>query len=312
MTMPDTDPMVSVIIPTYYRNNLLLQAINSVYNQSYRPIEVIVVDDSGEEHARPIVESCEYHPLRYVPLRKNRGQNSALNRGLDAASGDYIQFLDDDDEIIGEKFLKQVSLLEDQDEVGVVYCGLRNDNGTIQLPREGGRGDVLEQVLQFNLFSCVTSTMLIDKNVLSTIAPLPTPPGSTDIYMKIEFAQVTNFDFVPELGILKRDVPGSVSSSWDAIIGHRQIFNQYQQIYDQFPEEVQRTALARFYNRKGTYFVGTSLWSPTASYAYAKAVYYHPQMSLPYIGRLLGSIFGQPGVTIAEKLMAKVGSIRSS
>ncbi|WP_079980801.1 MULTISPECIES: glycosyltransferase family 2 protein [unclassified Haloarcula] len=310
--MPDSDPMVSVIIPTYHRNDLLLQAIKSVYNQSYRPIEVIVVDDSGEEHARPTVESCEYHGLRYVPLEKNRGQNAALNRGLDEVSGRYVQFLDDDDEIIGEKFSKQVFLLESQDEVGVVYCGLRNDNGTIHLPREAGRGDVLEQALQFNLFSCVTSTMLIDIDVLSSTAPLPTPPGSTDIYMKIEFAQSTNFDFVPEPGILKRDVSGSVSSSWGAIVGHKRIFKKYRCLYNQFPEEVQRTALARFYNRKGSYLVGTHSWSPKASYAFAKAVYYHPQISLPYLGRLFGSIFGRPGVTVVEQLMAKIGCIRCS
>ena len=310
--MPDPNPIVSVIIPTYHRNDLLLQAIKSVYNQSYRPIEVIVVDDSGEEHARPIVESCEYHQLRYVPLEKNRGQNAALNHGLDRASGRYVQFLDDDDELIGEKLSKQVTLLENNDKVGVVYCGLRNDNGTIQLPRGAGRGDVLEQALQFNLFACVTSTMLIDADVLSTIAPLPTPPGSTDIYMKIELAQVTKFEFVPEPGILKRDVSGSVSSSWDAIVGHKQVFKKYQRVYNQFPEEVQRTALARFYNRKGLYLVRTRLWSPTASYAFAKAVYYHPQKSLPYLGRLFGSVFGQPGMAIVEKLMAKVGSLRSS
>jgi len=303
--MTNFSPTVSVIIPTFYRNDLLQEAIESVYNQSYRPIEVIVVDDSGEKHAEESIKKYGYDSLSYVPLEKNQGQNAALNRGLQEATGEYVQFLDDDDQVIKEKFAFQISLLKEQSNAGVAYCSVKTEDGEIRRPDKDGRGDVLERVLQFDLNPCVTSTMLIDADCLSEITPLPTPPGSTDIYMKIELAQVTNFDFIAEPGILKRDTQGSVGSSCEAIIGHEHVFEEYQSIYQQFPNEVLQIALGRFYNRKGSFLVRSKRWSPSATLAFAKAVYYNPSISAPYLGRLLGSVFGHLGVLTIEYFMEK-------
>lgn len=309
--MAHSVPTVSIIIPTYYRNDFLEEAIESVYNQSYRPIEVIVVDDSGEKHAERSITKYDYDSLSYIPLEENQGQNAALNRGLQEATGEYVQFLDDDDQVIGEKFARQVSLLEEQSTVGVAYCSVKTEDGEIHQPDKDGRGDVLQRVLQFDLNPCVTSTMLMDADCLSEITPLPTPPGSTDIYMKIELAQVTNFDFITEPGILKRDTQGSVGSSREAIIGHERVFEEYQSIYQQFPNEVQRMALGKFYNRKGSFLVHSRRWSPSATLAFAKAVYYSPGISVPYLGRLFGSAFGQPGVLSIEYSMTKIKQITS-
>lgn len=298
-----TGPKVSVIIPTYYRNDLLQHAIDSVVNQLYRPIEVVVVDDSGEEHAKSTVTGYDFDQLTYIPLEKNQGQNAALNIGLDEISGKYVQFLDDDDEIIGDKFSRQVSLMESNDDVGVTYCGVKSDNGETHLPDETGYGNVLERVLQFSLSPCVTSTMLIENKYLSQISPIPTPPGSTDIYMKIELAQVTDFDYIAEPGIMKRDVVGSVGSSQDAIRGNAEVFEEYDELYSRFPNRVRRSALAKYYNRKGSYLLSSQIWSPPAILAFAIAAYYDPGISLPYLGRFIGSIVGRPGVKVVERAM---------
>jgi glycosyltransferase involved in cell wall biosynthesis len=296
-------PLVSVIIPTYYRNERLKTAIESVLHTKYDSLEVIVVDDSGEGNARPVVE--QYDNLCYVSLDKNRGQNAALNRGLKEISGTYVQFLDDDDEVFPGKFPKQVSLLESSPDTGVAYCGVKNDDGEINLPSADGRGSVLEDVLTFSLAPAITSTMLLDRSSLEDITPLPTPPGSTDTYMKIELAQVTEFDFVDEALVQKRDSADSVGASKAAIEGHRMIFEKYRDVYDQFDESIRKRALARFFNRAGRFYVSEHLWSPRAISAFGNAIYHSPEISIPYLGRFVGSLFGRPGVTIVERGMQR-------
>lgn len=296
---------ISIIIPTYYRNDLLRSAVSSVYQQSYRPVEVIVVDDSGESHAQCVVDS--FDDIHYIPLKRNLGQNAALNRGISEATGEYIQFLDDDDEILDGKLSRQVKLLASDENVEVAYCGIRYDDGTTTVPLPEMRGDVLEPALAFDLHSCVTSTMLIERELLEEVAPLPTPPGSTDIYMKIEFAQRAEFEFITDIGILKRDLPGSVGSSEAALQGQRQVFDVYGDVYDRFPESVRNRALAAFYNRTGAHYLSEGSWSFSAIVAFARAVYYNPGISPQYVSRFFGSLLGRPGITLADQVRSRIG-----
>lgn len=89
---------VSVVIPTYNRSNLILRAINSVLNQTYSNIEVIVVDDCSSDNTREIVQSITDERVKYLCLEKNMGACAARNKGIEAARGDYIAFQDSDDE----------------------------------------------------------------------------------------------------------------------------------------------------------------------------------------------------------------------
>lgn len=296
-------PLVSVIIPTYYRNDRLSDALDSLNRTEYDHIETVVVDDSGENYAEPVVEGYD---VIYVSLDRNRGQNAALNRGLEEISGDYVQFLDDDDEVFSGKFAKQVKLLESSPDVGVAYCGIENDDGAVSLPSKDGRGDVLKQVLTFELDASVTSTLLIDRECIDQISPLPTPSGSTDIYMKIELAQITNFDFISEPLVYKHNSAESMGDSAAAIEGNRAVFERYREVYNRFNESVRRTALANFCNRAGRYYISERRWSLQAVGAFWKATYHMPGISLPFFGRFVGSIFGRPGVTAVEAGMTRI------
>lgn len=111
--------LVSIIIPTYGRADLLGKAIESVLNQSYKEIEVIVVDDNvphsaHREKTKSIVASYLQLDTRvlYLPLEKNMGGALARNEGVKKSSGEYITFLDDDDYYFPSKIEKQVSVLE--------------------------------------------------------------------------------------------------------------------------------------------------------------------------------------------------------
>jgi glycosyltransferase involved in cell wall biosynthesis len=113
----NSNGLVSVVIPTYYRNDGLRRAIESALSQTYDPVEVIVVDDSGERYAEPVAREYD---VTYIAHEENLGGNPARNTGIKAASGEYIQLLDDDDRLLPEKLERQIPALEADPSVGVV------------------------------------------------------------------------------------------------------------------------------------------------------------------------------------------------
>lgn len=94
--------LVSVIIPTYNRPHFLKRAIESVLNQSYKKIEIIVVDNCSENRVEHLVS--DFHDSRLVyHFNNKKGPSAARNLGIKVASGEYISFLDDDDEYTPQK-----------------------------------------------------------------------------------------------------------------------------------------------------------------------------------------------------------------
>ena len=116
-------PLISVIIPTCNRAALLRRAIDSVYAQEglgqQFDVEVLVIDD-GSTDTTPAVASS-YAELRYIRPSTNKGTSGARNVGLDAAAGEYIAFLDDDDSWLPWKLRRQLQALEERSEVSLVY-----------------------------------------------------------------------------------------------------------------------------------------------------------------------------------------------
>lgn len=108
-----TDPLVTVVIPTYNRAALLTCAIQSVLNQTYENLEIIVVDDASADDTQRIVESFADSRIRYLRHKVNRGGSAARNTGIRAATGKYIAFLDDDDKWESRKTEEQLKMLED-------------------------------------------------------------------------------------------------------------------------------------------------------------------------------------------------------
>lgn len=110
--------LVSVIIPTFNRADMLLESMESVWRQDYRPIELLVVDDGSTDCTKKKVELWEKvrlenthsFTLRYI-YKENGGVSSARNRGLCESTGEFIQFLDSDDILLPMKLKCQVSLL---------------------------------------------------------------------------------------------------------------------------------------------------------------------------------------------------------
>jgi len=115
--------LVSVIIPCYNDGRYLADAVDSVLAQSYRPVEVIVVDDGSTDNTADVARCyCDRVRLIQIP---NSGPAAARNAGLRAASGEYVQFLDADDRLERRKLEHQVAFLDAEPQVGIVYGDVR-------------------------------------------------------------------------------------------------------------------------------------------------------------------------------------------
>ena len=102
---------VSVILPVYNRSGSLADSMRSVLSQSYRDLELIVVDDASTEDLRPIVDSVNDPRVRYIRRERNGGASAARNTGLAAAQGRFIGFQDSDDLWLPNKLQLQMDLL---------------------------------------------------------------------------------------------------------------------------------------------------------------------------------------------------------
>jgi glycosyltransferase involved in cell wall biosynthesis len=123
------DPdLVSVVIPTYNRAYILGQAIESVLQQTYQPVEVVVIDDGSTDDTRRVVESFG-PPVRYF-YQPNAGVSSARNYGLREARGEFVALLDSDDRWLPWKLAAQVQLMRSFRDVGMIWTDMVAVDGT--------------------------------------------------------------------------------------------------------------------------------------------------------------------------------------
>ncbi|MCZ6674209.1 MAG: glycosyltransferase family 2 protein, partial [Verrucomicrobia bacterium] len=125
-----TNPLVSIIILTYNRAKLLIEALESVLAQTYRNIEIIVVNDASPDNTEEVLLPYMKH-IRYIKNEKNLGCAGSKNVGLEAARGELITNLDDDDCIKPEKIARQVEMFQERPQMGV--CA----TGTIHIDKDG-------------------------------------------------------------------------------------------------------------------------------------------------------------------------------
>lgn len=300
---PHSRPLVSVVITTYLRNESLKQAIESVLDQTYDPVELIVVDGSGSEHARSVVS--DYEDVIYLPQERDEGAQAARSLGAERASGTYLNFLDDDDTLLPEKITKQVEFLEDNPEVGVVYCGKYAEDGRTMLPDERVRGEVLEYALKFQMTPSHPSTMLIRMDVLGELLPLGNRHGADDMGMKIDLAQRTKFDYVNEPLVRLGTADESLGGSFENVEGRKELLEEYADLYEQFPDDVRRTAVAYTYLLEAELLLNRRLWSFEALVKAFLACYHKPGVSLPFVGFLGSALLGRPGRNIGRKVYMK-------
>lgn len=162
--------LVSVTLPTYNRAYILKRAIDSVLFQTYKNIELVIIDDFSSDNTKEIVKSYKDKRIRYLQNIKNLGGAESRNVGIKVAKGDYIAFQDSDDEWLPNKLEKQMGILTtNSDEVGAIYCNLKREGGqknTIYAPRTV-QGYIYRELLCANFITL--PSLIIKKQCLEKV-----------------------------------------------------------------------------------------------------------------------------------------------
>ena len=206
-------PLVSVIIPTRNRGEKLLRALRSVLAQSYNALEIVVVDDASSDDMDLVVATLDDPRIRLLRHAERRGGAAARNTGIRAASGEWIAFLDDDDEWLPDKLARQLDLAQSnrEDELPVIYTGEEYVDATgcvlrVLQPRKQGR--ILKDLL-FGNYVGSTSTVLAARGALLAAGGFDENQRSCqDWDLWIRLAERSPFDAVQE-PLVKRYVHGA-------------------------------------------------------------------------------------------------------
>ncbi|MBO7334370.1 MAG: glycosyltransferase, partial [Lachnospiraceae bacterium] len=115
--------LISVIVPVFEVEKYLKECIESILNQTYTNLEIILVDDGSPDKCGEICEEYAKTDNRIIVIHhENKGLSSARNRGLDIATGDYIGFVDSDDKIAPDMFEILLNNLKQYD-ADISICG---------------------------------------------------------------------------------------------------------------------------------------------------------------------------------------------
>ena len=207
---------ISVIVPTHNRAHFLGKAIDSVLSQTYENFEIIIIDDNSKDNTTDLLESYNDKRIKYVKNNENRGCGRARNQGIELARGDYITFLDSDDELFSTKFEKQLEkfhLLPSA--FGLIYCGFCYASGKtgkiVKYISPELYGDVYNNLLERNLFPI--HAPIVKRECFQRCGMLdPTLPACEDWDIWIRIARYYEFAFVPDI-LAKYNIHGEQKST---------------------------------------------------------------------------------------------------
>lgn len=223
---------VTVIIPTHNRAGIINFAIQSVLSQTYTDFELIVVDDASKDQTEDHVKSWNDPRIKYVRHSSSKGGSAARNTGIRIARGEYITFLDDDDQWVPSKLLKQLTLIKHSDSsVGLIYSGYSIIKGKdiLKIVIPDCKKQMFFDLLESN---CVgpTSTVMIKKTVIDEIGGFDEKLQSCqdwDLWLRI--AEKFNFACIPEALVKYYLTNISITSNIsNQLRGHIQFFDKHQ------------------------------------------------------------------------------------
>ena len=208
-------PEVSVVIPTYNSVRYLTEAVDSVLAQTFRDLEVIVVDDGSTDETELVMRRYP-EPVRYI-RQKNAGVAEARNRGIREASGRYIAFLDADDTWYPHKLERQLAELRRRPDCRFCYSAFTvvdPDLAPLGIRGSERRGSPLEDLLlRGNVIGSIC-TVLCERELLESSGGFdPELSQCADWDMWVRLATATPFAYVDEPLVTYRHHDGNMSRS---------------------------------------------------------------------------------------------------
>lgn len=175
--MNEVKNRITIVIPTYHRFTTVKRAVDSALHQK-GDVEVIVVDDNGkgsedQKHTQTVLQDyIDHNQILYLINPVNRGGAYSRNQGLSKASGEFVTFLDDDDEIDSEKCIRQAQLLESKGhEYSCCYCAYRKvmSDGTTYISDEHVEGDCFRYALSKSIYVGSGSNILVRTSIAKAV-----------------------------------------------------------------------------------------------------------------------------------------------
>lgn len=158
--------LVSVIVPTHNRAEMLVKAIDSIFRQSYKNIEVIIVANGCTDNTPEVVKSLQekYKNIHFLNFPESIGGAEARNRGVDIIKGEYVAFLDDDDEWLKDKLEYQLRILKNSNYC-IVGCNYYKVGGNsvkeVKLPEKVSFYEMTFENLLGSFSFCITKSEYI-------------------------------------------------------------------------------------------------------------------------------------------------------
>src|SRR5579871_4665518 len=210
-------PLVSVIIPAYNAERTLRRAIDSALAQDYQAIEIIVVDDGSKDATSEVAAAYMQQGIRLLRLPCSRGEGGVLNEGIAIAKGEYIAFLDADDEWLPSKLTKQIAALERNSAAIMATCGCRFVDSSGHLVEEFGMRPL--GVANNKVWQSLLAATCIAKPCVVVRAPAFKQTGMFDTAVRImadqdmwiRLASTGEVEFVDEFLTVAHDTPGSLT-----------------------------------------------------------------------------------------------------
>lgn len=203
------NPTVSVIITVYNRAHLLHRALDSVVAQTFKDIEILVIDDCSHDDPYLVIKEYNDARIKYIRQKENQGVAAARNRGLREARSPFVAFLDDDDEWFPEKLSKQVEVfLQSSPEVGLIYTGVETvmDEGHTEIHTPAERGNVYRRLLVKNCIHGGSSSM-IRRNLIANIGFFDEKLLAIEDYdYWLRISRYYHFDFIEEPLVRYHDI----------------------------------------------------------------------------------------------------------
>lgn len=247
--MIPTEGLVSVIIPTYKGSDKIATAVDSVLSQTYKDIEAIVVDDNGigtaeQIETEKVIEKYKNVPnFKYIPHEVNKNGSAARNTGIRQAKGEYLCFLDDDDEYLPDKVKIQIEALSKLDKsYGMLVGSVKViENGYESISSGVFEGDFLYQYLCHETSAC-SSTVMIRANVIDVVKEWD---ESFKRHQDWEFfarvADSFQAAYVDDIGVVKNKYDNNLPKDGETAEKYRTHYlNKMRYIIEKYPKSKQK------------------------------------------------------------------------
>lgn len=163
-------PLISVLLPNYNNGPFLREAIDSILNQTFDDLELVIVDDASTDNSIEIIDSYSDNRIRLIRKERNSGIVDTLNTGLDNISSKYVARMDGDDISHPQRLEKLISFLEAYEQVGVCSSalelfGARQEVWNVDTNPEILKAGVIRGVTTPHAPSVFRTSVLADKNI---------------------------------------------------------------------------------------------------------------------------------------------------